>query len=126
MLYFLCYNRHCSIFFLLDVERLRREHRIVGHLSTAPSKAGSSGPSVSLPLLLTFEETVFLLFRHIVPGLDCVKPVHRLPPPSPRTLARYDRDLSQHLTESVRVKVTFARRNFIVKSAQDGVYYIHF
>uniref|UniRef100_A0A5K3EY11 tRNA-intron lyase n=1 Tax=Mesocestoides corti TaxID=53468 RepID=A0A5K3EY11_MESCO len=98
------------------VERLRRDHRIVGHLSFSPlgpsaSSSSSKGasaqtvsvPSVRLPLQLTLEETTLLLFMRIAKGLDVVQPVTRLEPPSPVSLMKFDETLAQHHTESMEV-----------------------
>ncbi|VDK20021.1 unnamed protein product [Taenia asiatica] len=96
------------------VERLRREHRIVGHLSISPAaasgpspsmaiKASSSAYAVSLPLRLSLEETALLIFRRLAIAIDSVRPVHCLNPPSPCSLAQFDSMLAHHYAESMEV-----------------------
>ncbi|KAL5109345.1 tRNA-splicing endonuclease subunit Sen34 [Taenia crassiceps] len=93
------------------VERLRREHRIVGHLSISPAATlgpsssmaakASSAYAVRLPLRLSLEETALLLFRRIIVAVDSIRPVLSLNPPSLHSLAQFDCALALHYAESM-------------------------
>nr|CDS33728.1 protein cysteine N palmitoyltransferase [Hymenolepis microstoma] len=85
------------------VEQLRRKHRIVGHLSTDPNGPSTNSiQSICLPLALSLEETVFLLYFEIA-ELQSSQPVFDLNPPSPRTLYKFDLALNQHYKESTEI-----------------------
>ncbi|KAM7532937.1 hypothetical protein Aperf_G00000127231 [Anoplocephala perfoliata] len=86
------------------IELLRRRYRVIGHLSTGPST--NTTHSICLPLILSIEESAFLLYREIA-ILQSTQPVRNLNPASPRSLARYDEMLDQHYQESVEI---FKRR----------------
>lgn len=94
-----------TIFILLnyaaDIELLRRRHRVIGHFSAGPS--ANAAHSICLPLILSVEETAFLLYREIA-ILQSTQPVRNLNPPSPRSLARFDEILDRHYRESVSLK----------------------
>ncbi|KAM3178771.1 hypothetical protein ACTXT7_001885 [Hymenolepis weldensis] len=85
------------------VEQLRSKHRIIGHLFDDPNGPSTNAAhSISLPLLLSLEETVFLLYCEIA-ELRSTLPVRDLNPPSPKTLYKFDLTLNQHYKESVEV-----------------------
>ncbi|VDM30648.1 unnamed protein product [Hydatigera taeniaeformis] len=104
------------------VERLRREHRIVGHLSIPPATTSGSSSSVvatasayavRLPLRLSLEETAVLLFHRLPVAIDSVRPVRSLNPPSPRSLLKFDSALALHYTESVKVRKQEKRQRML-------------
>ncbi|VDN99591.1 unnamed protein product [Rodentolepis nana] len=73
------------------------------HLSTDPCGPSSNSiNSICLPLVLSLEETVFLLYSEIA-ELQSSKPVIDLNPPSPRTLYKFDLALNQHYKQSSEI-----------------------
>lgn len=83
------------------MEQLRSKHRIIGHLSDGPNGPSTNAAHfISLPLILSLEETVFLLYCEIA-ELRSTLPVRDLNPPSPKTLYEFDLTLNRHYKESV-------------------------